>query len=105
MCGTLTNTTTSVLTGSATWRGSVANPVTTTSALSISATGVGIAVFADTNPPLSANNGTHIADGMNGYFAAGNVGCMSMQTTTGSWTPSFNASLQTASGIEAVMWG
>jgi hypothetical protein len=85
---------------------STTNPVTTTSALAVSSTGVGAAfAYMAGNTPFVANNGTLLVTGMNGADGgSGDKGAISRQTSTGNWTPSFNENTLSGNGIVAATW-
>lgn len=106
LCGTL-KTTTPTPSGTAIKNtASTANPVVTSSALTVPANGIGVA-FASLqgSSPLTANSGTLLATGMNGNAGlARDTGAISKQATAGSWTPSFNEASQNSNSIVAAAW-
>lgn len=108
MCGSLINAGSAVATSTASKTfASNANPISTGSALTIPASGVGVAFCAHAGTaPRSAVNGTQIATGLNGWGGiAGDLGICSRNITAGAWTPSFTAAAQNFAAILAAAWG
>jgi hypothetical protein len=108
-CGTLINATTGVPTSTALRNAyaSTANPLTTATALTIPANGIGVAhIFMNGSLPHTANNGTKLADTLSGYAAdaVATHGALSDNFTAGAWTPSFNAGSQAGWAIISATW-